>query len=166
MSKAPAKPAADEAEAPPVKSKKMLFIIIGAVLILAIGGGVAAYFLTQKPADPHAEKKHEPAKPPVFVPMDNFTVNLSAEDGEKYLQVAMTMQVEDEHEGEEIKLHMPQIRSRILLLLATQKASELLTEAGKNKLISNILTEINKPFDPHGEPNKVSGVFFTSFIIQ
>jgi flagellar FliL protein len=52
------------------------------------------------------------------------------------------------------------------LLLATQKASELLTEAGKNKLISNILTEINKPFDPHGEPNKVSGVFFTSFIIQ
>jgi flagellar FliL protein len=166
MSKAPAKPAADVAEAAPVKSKKMLFIIIGAVLVLAIGGGVTAYFLTQKPADPHAEKKHEPAKPPVFVPLENFTVNLSSEGDEKYLQVAMTMQVGDEHDAEDIKLHMPQIRSRILLLLATQKASELLTEAGKNKLISNIITEVNKPFDPKGEPNKISGVFFTSFIIQ
>lgn len=166
MSKAPTKPAENEAEAAPAKSKKMLFIIIGAVLILAIGGGIAAYFLTQKPADPHAEKKHEPAKPPVFVPLDNFTVNLSSEGDEKYLQVAMTMQVADEAEGEELKVHMPQIRSRILLLLATQKTSELLTEEGKNKLISNIITEVNKPFDPKGEPNKISGIFFTSFIIQ
>jgi flagellar FliL protein len=166
MSKAPAKPAADEADVPPVKSKKMLFIIIGAVLVLAIGGGVAAYFLTQKPADPHAAKKHEPAKPPVFVPLDNFVVNLSAEDSEKYLQVAMTLQVADEAAGEDIKAHMPQIRSRILLLLASQKAADLLTEAGKNKLISNIVTEVNKPFDPQGEPNKISGVFFTSFVIQ
>ncbi|MFA5172312.1 MAG: flagellar basal body-associated protein FliL [Sulfuriferula sp.] len=166
MSKAPAKPAAGEAEAAPVKSKKMLFIIIGAVLILVAAGGAAAYFMSQNSGDHPKEKKHEPAKPPVFVPLDNFTVNLSADEGDKYLQVAMTMQVADEAEGEEIKVHMPQVRSRILLLLATQNASELLTEAGKNKLISNIVTEVNKPFDPKGEPNKISGVFFTSFVIQ
>jgi flagellar protein FliL len=168
MAKAPAKPEAAE-EAPAGKSKKTLFIIIGVVLVLLLGGGgAAAWFFTQKSDKPSAAKA-EPPKPPVFVPMDNFTVNLSPEDGDadsKYLQVALTLQVPEEKDAEDIKLHMPQVRSRILLLLSSKKASDLLVEAGKTKLTQDIVTELNKPFDPKGEPQKISSVFFTSFVIQ
>lgn len=166
MAKAPAKPAAATEDAAPPKSKKMLFIIIGAVVLLVAGGGAAAYFMSQKSDGKHKEEKHEPAKPPVFVPSEKFTVNLSPEEGEKFLQVEITMQVAEEKDAEEFKTHMPQVRSSILRLLANQKASELLTETGKTKLIKDIITEVNKPFNPKGEPNKVTGVFFTSFVIQ
>ena len=61
--------------APVKKSNKKLFIIIGAVLLLLGGGGAAAWFMTQ---GGHGSKEAhvEPAKPPVFLPLETFTVNL------------------------------------------------------------------------------------------
>ncbi|HET9113251.1 MAG TPA: flagellar basal body-associated protein FliL [Burkholderiales bacterium] len=167
-SKTTAKPAAPAADAAPAKkSKKMLFIIIGAVLVLLLsGGGVTAYFLMHKTGGKQAAIKKADTKPPVFVPLDSFTVNLSPDEGDKFLQVALTLQVSDDKESDNIKAHLPQIRSRLLLLLSSQKASALLTEAGKNQLIKEIIAEINKPFEPGGDPQKVVGVFFTSFVIQ
>ncbi|ARU31671.1 flagellar basal body-associated protein FliL [Sulfuriferula sp. AH1] len=167
MAKAPAKPEAAE-EAPAGKSKKTLFIIIGIVLVLIAGGGGAAWYFMHQSGGPNT-KQAEPEKPPVFVTLDNFTVNLSAEDGgdgDKYLQVALTLQVPEEKDAENIKSHMPQVRSRILLLLSSKQASELLTSDGKSKLMKEIVSEINKPFVPKGESQKVSSVFFTSFVIQ
>ncbi len=149
------------------KSKKKLLIVIGAILIvLMIGGGVAAYFLMHKTGGKSAAVKKEESKPPVFIPLDSFTVNLSPDEGDKFLQVTLTLQVPDDKEADNLKAHMPQIRSRILLLLSSQKASVLLTEAGKNQLMKAIIGTINKPFDPAGDPQKVLGVFFTSFVIQ
>lgn len=167
MAKAPAKPEPVE-EAAAGKSKKTLFIIIGIVLLLIAGGGAAAWFFMHPSGGAHG-KQAEPEKPPVFVTLDSFTVNLSAgdgEDGDKYLQVAMTLQVPEEKNAENIKTHMPQVRSRILLLLSSKQASELLTSEGKSKLMKEIISEINKPFIPKGESQKVSSVFFTSFVIQ
>jgi len=166
MAKAPAKP--DTAEAAPAgKSKKTLFIVAGAIILLLAGSGAAAWFFTRQPSA-HHEEKAEPAKPPVFVVLDNFTVNLSPDDGDadKYLQVALTLQVPEEKDAEEIKSHMPQVRSRILLLLSSKKAAELITAEDKTKLTQEITKDVNKPYDPKGEKQKVSGVFFTSFVIQ
>lgn len=167
MSKAPAKPAAEEA-APAGKSKKMLFIIIGAVVVILAGGGAAAWFMTRQPSA-HHEEKAEPPKPPVYVALDSFTVNLAPDDGaegDKYLQTILTLQVHDEKEAEEMKLRMPQIRSRILLLLSSKKASELAAEGGKIKLAKDIMDEVNKPFEAKAESQKVTSVFFTSLVIQ
>lgn len=168
---APAKPAAKDAatttEAPVGKSKKRLLIIIGAILVLLlVGGGTAAYFLMHKTGNKQGVVKKEDAKPPIFIPLDSFTVNLSPDEGDKFLQVALTLQVTDDKEADNIKAHIPEVRSRILLLLSSQKASVLLTAAGKDQLMKDIISVINKPFDPAGDPQKVVGVFFTSFIIQ
>ncbi len=160
-----AAPAAVEAE-PAKKSKKMLLIIIGAVLVVLLAGGAATYFLMHKTGGKPAAAKKADSKPPVFIPLDSFTVNLSPDEGDKFLQVALTLQVPDDKEADDLKAHLPQIRSRLLLLLSSQKASVLLTEAGKNQLMKEIVTEINKPFEPGGDPQKVLGVFFTSFVIQ
>lgn len=168
MSKAPAKAAEKTEAAPAGKSKKKLIIIIAAaVLLVLVLGGSAAILLSKKSA-PGKEKEHkaEPAKAPVFLPLEPFTVNLQSEGGDKYLQVSMTLQVPDEEQVNLIKTNMPQVRSRLLLLLSSKDASEILSLEGKEKLVSEIVERVNEPFSAKGEPQKVSGVFFTSFVIQ
>ncbi|HTD06458.1 flagellar basal body-associated protein FliL [Undibacterium sp.] len=168
MSKAPAKAAAAPGEVTAGGSKKKLIIIIAAAVVLLAGaGGGAAMFLSKKSAvGKEKEHKAEPAKAPVFIPMEPFTVNLQSEGGDKYLQVTMTLQVPDEETVNLIKLNMPQVRSRLLMLLSSKDATEILSGEGKAKLIDEIMAQASLPFSPKGEPQKISGVFFTSFVVQ
>ncbi|MCU6435392.1 flagellar basal body-associated protein FliL [Undibacterium sp. Jales W-56] len=169
MSKAPAKAAeADVVPAPAGRSKKKLIIMIAAgILVLSGVGGGAAIFLSKKnAASKDKEHKTEPVKAPVFLPLEPFTVNLQSENGDKYLQVAMTLQVQDEEQVNLIKLNNAQVRSRLLILLSSKQASEILTSEGKEKLAEEIIEQVKLPFSPKGEPQKLNGVFFTSFVIQ
>jgi flagellar FliL protein len=158
--------AAEAVEAAPAKkSKKKLFIIIGAAVILLGGGGAGAWFFTQ---GGHASKEKtaeaEPAKAPVFLPLEAFTVNLL--DSEQYLQTEITLQMADEAQVEEIKSHMPRVRSRLLTLLSSKHAEELGNEGDKKKLAQEILAQVKLPFDPKGKPQQVEDVLFTTFVIQ
>ncbi len=109
----------------------------------------------------------EAPKPPVFIVVEPFTVNLTpGEVGDQYLQVALTLQVADQAQVDRIKLYMPQVRSRVLMLLSSKKASEISSVEGKKKLSDDIIAQINLPFTPQSEPQAVSDVFFTSFVIQ
>lgn len=158
---------AGDSAAAPKKSKKKLFAILAVLLLLGgAGGGSAWYFLGQKSSGAHAKPKPEPAKPPVFAALDQFTVNLQPDNGEQYLQVAMTLQVADQAQADLIKLYMPLVRSRLLLLLSSKKASEISTADGKKKLSEDIIAQLKQPFAPQGEPQKISSVLFTSFVIQ
>ena len=162
-------PKADEAaaEQPLKKKKSKLKLLLIVLIVLLAGGGGAAYMLLGKKAKaPNGEVKHEPVKPPVFVVMEPFTVNLQQEASEQFLQVAITMQVADDKVMEEIKVYMPQVRSRLLLLLSSKKASEINTAEGKKKLADEIAAQIRLPFTPGGEAPKINNVFFTSFVIQ
>ncbi|HZG22897.1 MAG TPA: flagellar basal body-associated protein FliL [Herbaspirillum sp.] len=164
--KAPAKGA--EADAAPAKSsKKMLFIIIGVVLVLVIGGAGAFFMMggKGKKGEDHAEEKAE-AKAPTFVVIEPFVVNLQQETGDQYLQVAMTLQVPDGQTAEALKLYMPQVRSRLLMVLSSKKASELLTSEGKRKLTDEIIDQLGEPFSGKGKGPQITDVFYTSFVIQ
>jgi flagellar FliL protein len=161
----PAKPAeVVEADAPPKKSKKKLFIIIGALVLLLGGGGAAAWFFMQGSQDPKAAHEEEPAKAPVFLPLETFTVNLQG--GEQYLQTDITLQVADQADVDMIKLHMPRVRSRLLTLLSSQSAEALADPENKKKLVQDILAQVKQPFDPKGKPQQVTDVLFTTFVIQ
>jgi flagellar protein FliL len=168
MSK-PHAPAAGDA-APPKSKKKLIVFGLIIVLVLAIVGGGAVFFLMKKkaPSGKGEEEVHqeEPAKAPVFIPMEPFTVNLQSEEHDKYLQLTMTLQVDDDKQVEAIKANMPQVRSRLLMLLSSKDAEEIMTKEGKDKLVEEIMNQVRTPFSPKGDPQKVSGVFFTSFVIQ
>lgn len=154
-------------EAPPPKSKKKLMIIIVAVVVL-VGGGVGSYFIfAHKPAKHEAEKVEEKhVAKPVFVPLEAFTVNLLSDPDEQFLQVEMTLKATDEPEAESIKEHMPQVRDRILMLLTSKHGSEITTPEGKRLLSSEIIKQMNTPFSKGEKPQAITGVFFTSFVIQ
>lgn len=158
---------AGAAEAPAPASKKKLIIIIAAAAILLAGGGGAAWFFTHQKSDHKAEVKHEePAHPPVFVTLDTFTINLQADPEEKFLQLELSLQVANVEEAELMKAQMPAVRNRLLMLLTSKKASDISTTEGKKLLSEEIVAEVKKPFSKGGKPQEVSGVFFTSFVIQ
>ena len=166
---ATSKPAAAAATAEPAKKSKgkLLIIIALAVVLLAGGGGAAWYFLGNKGDEAEtSQKKKKVAAPPVFVPMESFTVNLQAEGVEQFLQTAFTLLVEGPADVEAIKLYLPQVRSRVLLLLSSKRGADISTVDGKKKLAEEIMAQMKVPFAPHATPLNVSDVFFTSFVIQ
>jgi flagellar FliL protein len=165
-----------EAAAPAAGAKNKLFMMIGAaVLVLGLGGGAGWYFLHgsgEEAAEP-AKKEHGSSKkkkkeeaPPEYLAIEPFTVNLQPENGDQYLQVAFTLQVDGPEQAEAIKANMAKVRSRVLLLLSGKKASEINTVEGKQQLAGEILAVVKAPFAEHGEEQEVSDVLFTSFIIQ
>lgn len=210
---------ATEAPAAPAKGKKKLIIIIAAVLaVVLIGGGAGAYFMMKKSAaaaeaaaaegedggDAHAGD-HAPAKgggkkdaahPPVFVPLDPFTVNLADREAERYAQIGITLEIDDAKVGEQIKAFMPAIRNNILMAIADRTAGELMGRDGKTKLAQRVARETSRALgytveeepteeaaateDEHApakksakkkkkggsEPLPVKAVHFSNFIIQ
>lgn len=169
MAKDKEKPVADEAEGAPKKGKrKLLIIIVAVVVLLAGGGGAAWYFLhAKKAAHEEGASTHEagPEKPPVFVKLDSFTVNLVSEGEEHMLQADIELKVADVKVADMLSAHRPEIRSALLLLLSSKSVTSLASVEGKQKLTVEIKTQINKVLHVK-EPEGVSGVFFTSFVIQ
>ena len=199
----------EEVAAPPKKSKKLMIIIIGVVVVtLGLGAGIG-YMLGHKKAPAAAEgetasaeekpkdeakdeKKDEHKKPPVFVPLEPFTVNLQPEEkggSDQFLQIAISLRVSDDKKGEEMKAYMPQIRHEILSLAGRLKASEVTSPDGREALaddIRDICNEVlgydkskkgkseksEKSKEKEGEHGETSdgppviSAFFTQFIVQ
>src|SRR5262245_39639387 len=139
--------------AAPKKSKLILIIAVLAVVLTAAAAGAWFFFFNE--ADEDGEPRVS-SKPAVFLPVDQFTVNLQPEDGQQYLQVAMTLKVIDQTVSDSIKAQMPEVRSRVLLLLSSKKPSQLVTLEGKNRLIAEIAQEVESalPADKAAKPAK------------
>lgn len=182
--------AAVEAPPPPKSSKKkMLIIIIAAVLVLlVIGVGATVVILrlkaaaagdnggaahTEQKAADTPEYKLDPSKPPVYVNLDAFTVNLQSDSGEQYLQVVATLQVVDDKVGERLKQYMPQVRHEFLALMSGKKPAEVTTQEGRLQLADEMKEVANEVLGYQAPRRKskdevgpIVAVYFTQFIVQ
>lgn len=143
--------------------KKLTLIIASAVLLLGAGGGGAAWYMSRAQDGAQSQTRHEP---PVFVHLETFTVNLQSEHGDQHLQTNLTLKMEDSSAADSIKLHMPEVRNRVLLLLSSKAASQISGVDGKKKLASELLEEIKQPSGESSPGHAVLSVLFTSFVIQ
>jgi flagellar FliL protein len=152
--------AADAAPAKKPGKKKLILMLAVVALVVAAGGvGGLLYMKKQKAAaeaaaaaeddgaagaaaaPAKAEHKVDKKHPPVFVPMDNFVVNLADHDADRYAQIGIVLEVLDEHAGEDIKTYLPAIRNNILLLLAHKTSADLAGSEGKELLARQIRRE-------------------------
>ncbi len=161
MASRPNKPIkeSNDGKAEKKSGKARLVIIIVAVLLLGGAGGAAAWYYGQLQSTPAP-------KIPVFLSLETFTVNLEPENSDQHLQTNLTLKVGDNEAVNKIKLHMPEVRNRVLLLLSSKTASQIATVEGKKKLATELLAEINQPFGEGGGGQAVESVLFTSFVIQ
>jgi len=184
-----------EAAAAPPKSKKWLFIVLGLVAVLLLAAVAAFFILKANTADedddldeaPAAAKVERaarapaPGTPPTFLPLDSMVVNLADPGGNRYAQLGITLQVQDNKTGDELKLYMPSIRNGILILVSQRTAADILALQGKEKLAQDIMAEISNvmgyPYEAPddsaaGKPRRrapaspLQGVLFSSFIVQ
>jgi flagellar FliL protein len=133
-----------EGAAPAAKKKGKLPLLLGLVVLLAAAGGGAWFFLFKdKGTEAQQPAKAQAPKPPVFVPLDTFTVNLSADEGGQYLQVGATLRVLDQAAADAVKQYMPEIRHRTLGLLASKKPSEIAGGEGRERLAEELRQHIN-----------------------
>ena len=174
-----AKPEAEVAVVvPPKKSKKLLIMIAAAlVLILVVGGGGALLLMKKHSAAAGEDgevatettaadkKKNTKEIAPVYVGLDAFTVNLV---GDQFLQLVISVEVEDLHVGDKLKIYTPKIRNNVMLLLSGKKSSDLMTKEGKETLANEIRDLMNDVLEPgsKGAEGPIKEVLFTSFIIQ
>ena len=178
----------------PVKAgkKKLLIVLLAMLLLLAAAGGGVVFWLKAKAhaareaeeaeagvetAGVPAAPKRDPKVVPVFVALDNFTVNLADREAERYAQIGISLELSDAKAGERIKVFMPAIRNNILMVLAHKRSSDLLERSGKERLADEVLRETERalglepalPGKTSGdgdEPRPVRGVHFSNFIIQ
>lgn len=174
----------------PKKKTKLLLIIIIGVLVLVLGGGGALYLLLKKsPTDEEAEdggpaqsakakKKKDAEAPPVFVKLEPFVVKLQSEQQESYVQTLPELKLHDALVADKVKQFMPEIRHKVLMILAGKKPSDLATPEGLQLLANQIRESINATLTGErvnvaqekqdtAEPGApVQAVFFSSLIVQ
>lgn len=151
----------------PKKSKKPLIIIAAVVVVLALAGGGAWFFLMGD-SEEGAEKKKVKVSTaeaiPVYIAIDTLTVNLK--DSRQYLQLTISLQLKNGDDSALIKLYMPQVRTRALIILSNKKPEDVISAEGKLALLEELKTITEKPFTEKLEPIEILDVSFTSFIIQ
>ncbi|MFA7505309.1 MAG: flagellar basal body-associated FliL family protein [Burkholderiaceae bacterium] len=142
--------AEEKNEAPARKGKgKMIALVAGAMLLVAgAAGGGAWYFASgsgggatvtsNADGDETGKRQRRANQQRVFVPMDQFVVNLSDAQLDRYAQVAVVLEVADSPTETRIKASMPAIRNAVLLLLSARSAPDLLSLEGKEQLAIDI----------------------------
>ncbi|HEY4582105.1 MAG TPA: flagellar basal body-associated FliL family protein [Lysobacter sp.] len=156
-------PAAAPADAPK-KSRKMLFIVLGAVLLVAAGGAGAYFF------GGHAGgAKKAPARPlptQYFAMEPAFVVNLADADAARYLQADVQLATRDPETLKSLQEQAPALRNRLLLLFGQQTSDLLIQRSGKERLQEKALAEVKAVLKHEGAPDKVDAVIFTSLVTQ
>jgi flagellar FliL protein len=164
--------AAPVAKASPRKKPWLLIGIAGAVLLACGGTGawlLMAHNAPKKTASAStAAPTAPPSGPPLYVALDPpFVSNFEGDQQVRFLQVTAQIMTHDPKTVEALKAEDPIIRNDLLLLFSNQKATDLATNDGKERLRAAALIAVRKVLaENDGKPEKVDAVLFTSFVMQ
>jgi flagellar FliL protein len=174
MAAPPSAPAAAAATAAPVaaasrRKKPWLLIGIAGAVLLACGGTGAWLLLAHNaPKKIAAAAPPPPSGPPLYVALDPpFVSNFEGDQQVRFLQVTAQIMTHDPKTVEALKAADPILRNDLLLLFSNQKAADLATNEGKERLRAAALAAVRKVLAQNdGKPEKVDAVLFTTFVMQ
>ncbi len=153
-------------------NKVLIIIIIIGVLIMGMMG--AGFFVlwkkisasvpqveavAQEESEPEEEKPEEIG---IIYPLKTFVVNLADQDRERYLRVAINLELKDEVIAKDVEKRLPQIMDSILMILPTKKVQDIQSSTGKIALRDEILAKLNNIF----KSDAIKNIYFTEFVVQ
>jgi flagellar protein FliL len=154
--------AAAPAEEAPKKRGMLMPLVIGMVLMGALGAGgwffVAPKFLGTAQAKP-VSKEPPPVK--ATVPLGSVVVNLTGE-AKRYLRVGVSLGVPAAPDAKEVEEHKSQLLDLVIAVFSAAEMDTLTTEEGKTELKDELLERMHKEL----HLKTVSRVYFTEFVIQ
>ncbi len=148
-----------EGEVPEKKSRKMLFIIIGAVVLVLLGGGVGAYFLlfsgpAESTVTAEADLVYDYDLPPM-------TVNLNSEKPE-FLKLSVSLELADESMVALVEPRIARVVDAFQVYLRELRRTDLEGSAGIYRLKEELRRRVNLAI----YPAEVQGVLFREILVQ
>jgi len=144
-------------------------VIVLAVLLLGTGGFLGRrYFLGANAASANAKSGDAAGamgKVKSMMNLDSFLVNLADMDAARFVKVTFRLGLDESKLGEEYasdQVILAATRDRIISVLSTKTADEILTPEGKEQLRKEIRERVNQIL-PRG---KVVEVFIMDFVVQ
>lgn len=146
--------------------RRKILIILSVLLTLGAATAAAGYYYGGyfKPAP--ATPVVQPPADPIYVALEPLTVNLQPNDRNKFLHIGVTLKVADAKAQVQVVQYLPEVRSRVLLVLSNRQSELLVSASDKAKLAAEILAVLNQPFAPNLPPAKISSVMFPVFMLQ
>jgi len=177
------KPEEGEVVEKKAKGNMVLIIVIVLLVLLLVGGGAAAFFLlgshdeAATPGGAPAAQNQEATKTdkkksskkstdhlaigPMY-PMAQFVVNLLSESGNRFLKVAIDLELSDVKLQPEMDHKKSLIRDIIIRTFSSKTFEEISTLKGKDKLKDEVLEKINENLSD----GQVKNIYFTDFVVQ
>lgn len=161
------------AEAKPA-GKMKLIILIAVALLLAIGLSIGGtwLFLNKGAADQAAEAEPVAAGAPVkqaaiyeeLAPA--FVVNFNYQGRARYMQVSVALMARDQAALDALKVHMPVLRNRLVMLFSSQDFEALITPVGKELLRQQATASVQELAQKETGKLAVEQVLFTNLVLQ
>ncbi|SDK92096.1 flagellar FliL protein [Modicisalibacter muralis] len=154
------------------KSRKPWWLLGILIIMLSMACSAVVFFMLDSKSSAVAQDSQVSSAPveapaPIFVGISPFTVNLQSEEyAQRLLYIGLSLKVADEATQQLIMEHMPQVRSRLLMLLSSQSAEDLISPQGKQALSKEILALFDEPFSDPQPPLRIQNVLYTDFIVQ
>jgi len=102
---------------------------------------------------------------PLLVALAPFIVNLSGDQGQRYLRLAVQVAVREDLAAvakAALEKHLPEVRNRLIFLLTSKTFGEIGSTQGKYDLQADIVKNINETLDGPF----IRKTYFTDFIVQ
>jgi len=172
---------ADEAEgAEESKSGGGLLPIINLVLlvlVLAVGGFIAWKMMAMDSSVPEEEvnkaqieetkipeaEMEDPDAPPVFMEIEDITVNLADTEESRFLRAKIKLEVRSEEAQLKIEANMVKVMDLVITELSSKKFSDIRTPQGKYALKEDLTYRLNKLV---GGGKPIKNLYFTDFVSQ
>lgn len=90
---------------------------------------------------------------------------MQGEGRQRYAQAYVAFGATDPEALAATKLHMPLIRSQLVMVLGNSSFTKLQTPEGRKGLADHMLATVNQVLEQEGEP-AVNRVLFKNFVVQ
>lgn len=172
---APTPPGADGSGDKPSSGKLKLIILIVVALLLAVGLSVGAtlFFLgkSDDAADSASVEAAEQAAPVKQTAIYEsiapaFVVNFKYQGRQRYMQVSVALMARNQAELDALKVHMPLVRNRLVMLFSGQDFESLMTPVGKEMLRQQATAAVQELAQKETGKTVVEQVLFTNIVLQ
>jgi len=156
------------------KSKLKLFVLLGFLILLAIGLAVAGalWFMNGSlPGMGGDATADEQAKEPEFLPsvyldLENpLLTTVQAEGRQRYAQIHMSLEAESQAVLDAAEVHLPLLRSQLIQLLGSRSFDSLRAPEGREELAQAMTDRVNELLAKENAA-AIRQVLFSNFVVQ
>ena len=150
----------DEKKEEKGKKKSPIMLIVAGLLLVIIAGGGYFFLFSGDNGGSRTEEVKQTTQ--TYYPLKTFIVNLSGNEGSRYLKVTMQFAITNPMLAHELDADSVVTRDAIISILSSKSFDDISSEEGKSSLKIQIKNAINKEL----KTGKINDVYFSEFVVQ